>query len=250
MDITDITLQVDGLKIKGRLYLPSGIYRTPYPAVCVCHGIPSGKPNDPDDGGYPSLAEKICHQGFGVFIFSFRGTGTSEGNLDMPGWSRDLKAAIDYLYDLPGLNKSSLSLLGFSAGAAVSVYVASDDTRISSVIACACPAELEFNDPLSIIGHFRSIGTIRDKDFPASSDEWIDGFRLIKPLKHISGISPRPLLLVHGSQDETVKVKQAYDLYIEAGEPRQIIIIDGAGHRLKGNDRAMDIVIDWLKSRG
>ncbi|MFC1991559.1 alpha/beta hydrolase family protein [Chloroflexota bacterium] len=250
MVITDITLQADGLKIEGRLYLPGGIDRAPYPAVCVCHGIPSGRPPDPDDGGYPLLAERICRQGFAVFIFNFRGTGASEGNLDMLGWSRDLKAAIDYLCDLPGLDKSRLSLLGFSGGAAISVYVAADDTRIFSVVACACPAEFGFSDPLSLIERFRNIGAIRDKDFPSSAGEWINGFRLVSPVKHVAGIAPRPLLLVHGSRDETVKVNQAYDLYIEAGEPRQIIIVDGVDHRLRRNDRAMAIVIDWLKSQG
>ncbi|MEE8413962.1 MAG: alpha/beta fold hydrolase [Dehalococcoidales bacterium] len=250
MVITDITLRTDGLKIEGRLYLPGGTDRAPYPVVCVCHGIPSGRAPDPGDGGYPLLAEKICRQGFAVFIFSFRGSGTSEGNLDMPGWSRDLKAAIDYLYDLPGLDKSRLSLLGFSGGAAVSVYVAAEDTRVSSVVACACPAEFGFGDPLPLIEHYRSIGAIRDKGFPASAGEWLDGFRLVSPVKHVAGIAPRPLLLVHGSRDETVKVSQAYELYIKAGEPRQVIIIDGAGHRLRGNDLAMSIVTDWLKSQG
>ncbi|MFC2020351.1 alpha/beta hydrolase family protein [Chloroflexota bacterium] len=246
----DVVLQVDSLNIEGRLYLPGQADGIMYPALCICHGIPSGRPPEPGDGGYPLLAEKICRQGFAVFIFSFRGTGTSDGNLDMPGWSRDLKAAIDYLYDLPGLDKSRLSLLGFSGGAAVSVYVAADDTRVSSVVACACPAEFGFSDPIPLIEHFRSIGAIRDKDFPSSAGEWINGFRLVSPVKYVAGIAPRHLLLVHGSRDETVKVSQAYELYIEAGEPRQIIIVDGAEHRLRGNDRAMAIVIDWLKSQG
>ncbi len=61
-------------------------------------------------------------------------------------------------------------------------------------------------------------------------------------------IAPRPLLLVHGSEDEVVGVTHAHKLYGRAGEPKQIIIIDGAGHRLRQDDRAMAIVIDWLKS--
>ncbi|MFC1988563.1 alpha/beta hydrolase family protein [Chloroflexota bacterium] len=248
MKTRDIVLSVEDLKIEGRLYLPGITTRTPYPAVCICHGIPSGKFPEPGDGGYPVLAERICRQGFAVLIFNFRGTGSSEGNFDILGWSRDLKAAIDYLYDLPELDGSCLSLLGFSGGAAVSVYVAAGDTRISSVVACACPAEFGFEEPSSWIEHFRSIGTFRDKDFPPSPGEWISGFKLVSPINHVAGIAPRPLLLVHGSRDETVNVNQAYNLYFEAGEPKQIIIVDSAGHGLRRNDRAMSIVIDWLKS--
>lgn len=244
-----VILEIDGLKIDGRLYLPGG--RT-YPIVCVCHGIPSGNPPNPEDGGYPLLAEKICQHGFAVFIFNFRGAGTSGGNLDMLGWSRDLRGVIDYLYTLPEVDRSHLLLLGFSAGAAVSVFVASQDKRVSSVVACACPAEFTFltksDNRLSIIDHFRCIGTIRDKDFPRSNEEWINGFGLVSPIKCIAGIAPRPLLLVHGNRDETVDISHAYKLYAEAGEPKQLIVVDGAGHRLRLDDRAMSIIIDWLKS--
>jgi len=247
-----VALYVDGLKIAGQLYLPGKGDRIPYSVVCVCHGIPAKSP-DPSDRGYPLLAERICRQGFAVFIFNFRGTGASGGNLDMLGWTRDLKAAIDYLYALPEIDRSRLSLLGFSGGAAVLVYVASQDERVSSIVTCACPAEFTFflgvDEPQSIIDHFRGIGTIRDESFPQSIEEWLSGFRLVSPIRYVAGIAPRSLLLVHGSKDEVVEVSHAYKLYARAGEPKQIIIVDGAGHRLRQNDRAMAIVIDWLKSR-
>ena len=247
-----VTLDVDGLTISGQLYLPGRGDRTPYPTVCVCHGIPAKRP-DPSDKGYPLLAEQICRQGFAVFIFNFRGTGASGGNLDILGWTRDLKAAIDYLCTLPEVDGSHLSLLGFSGGAAVSVYVASQDKRVSSIVTCACPAEFAFlinaDEPQSIIDRFRSIGTIRDESFPQSTEKWLNGFRLVSPIRYIAGIAPRPLLLVHGSQDEVVEVSHAYKLYDSAAEPKQIIIVDSAEHRLRQNEKAMTVVIDWLKSQ-
>ena len=170
----------------------------------------------------------------------------------MLGWTRDLKAVIDYLCALPEVDRSRLYLLGFSGGAAVSVYVAAQDTRVSSVVACACPAEFTFftkgDTPQSLIDHFRSIGAIRDNGFPPSAREWLNGFKLVKPIDYVAGISPRPLLLVHGSQDETVDVSQAHKLYAQAGEPKHIAIVEGAGHRLRQDKRAMAIVLDWLKS--
>jgi dipeptidyl aminopeptidase/acylaminoacyl peptidase len=244
-----VTLEVDDLIIVGQLYLPPG--DMPYPTVCVCHGIPAGIP-DPSDRGYPLLAEQICQRGFAVLIFNFRGTGNSGGNLDILGWTRDLKAVIDYLCALPEVDRSRLCLLGFSGGAAVSVYVASQDSRVSSVVTCACPAEFTFftqNDkPQSLVDHFRSIGAIRDSDFPPSAQEWLNGFKLVRPIDCVAGISPRPLLLVHGSKDETVEVSQAHKLYAQAGEPKQIVVVEGAGHRLRRNDEAMAIVLGWLKS--
>ncbi len=247
-----VALEVEGIKIAGRLYLPGEGNQPPYPTVCICHGIPARIP-DSSDRGYPLLAEKVCRQDLAVLIFNFRGTGSSGGNLDILGWSRDLTTAIDYLCSLPEVDKSRLALLGFSGGAAVSVYVASQDKRVSSIVTCACPAEFTFltevDKPQSVIDRFRSIGTIRDKDFPPSIEEWLSGFKLVNPIKHVAGIAPRPLLLVHGNQDTTVDVSHAHKLYEKAGEAKQIVIVDGAEHRLRRNDRAMAIVIDWLKSR-
>ncbi len=245
-----MTLQVDRINIVGQLYLPDD--QTPHPTVCICHGIPTHIP-EPGDRGYPPLAERICREGLAVLIFNFRGTGASGGNLDILGWTRDLRAAIDYLWALPEVDRSRLSLLGFSGGAAVSVYVASQDKRVSSIAACACPAGFTFftkvDEPQSVVDHFRRIGTIRDRDFPRSIPDWLSGFREVSPIKYIAGIAPRPLLLVHGSQDETVEVSDAHRLYAQAGEPKQIVIIEGAGHRLRQNEQTVATVIDWLKSR-
>lgn len=246
-----IVLEVDGIGIVGQLYLPDN--RTQYPAVCLCHGIPSGNPSDPGDGGYPRLAEQICRDGLAVLIFNFRGTGDSGGNFDILGWTRDLQAAIDHLCRLDSIDKSCLSLVGFSAGAAVSVYVASREKRVSGVAACACPTEFslftEADEPQSVIDRFRSIGAIQDAAFPPSVEDWLDGFRQVSPVNHIAGIAPRPLLLVHGSQDETVPVSHARRLYETAGEPKKLVVIDGAGHRLRQDGRAIGAVRDWLKYR-
>jgi fermentation-respiration switch protein FrsA (DUF1100 family) len=246
-----ISLQVDGIKLAGQLYLPTEGDQSHYVTVCLCHGIPAAIPN-PSDGGYPLLAERICREGFAVLIFNFRGCGMSGGNLDLLGWTRDLKAAIDYLWVLPGIDRSHLALFGFSGGAAVSIYVASQDMRVSSILTCACPAEFTFatetDNAQSVLEYFRSIGTIRDKGFPHSTQEWLGGFRFVSPIEYVSQIAPRPLLLVHGSDDELVDVSHAYQLYDRAGEPKQIIVIDEVGHRLRQNDRTMAIAIDWLKS--
>jgi len=163
-----------------------------------------------------------------------------------------LKAVIDYLWTLPEVARSHLSLLGFSGGAAVSIYSASSDSRISCVATCACPTDFNFvtevDKPQAIVDHFREIGTIREENFPQSAEEWLNNFRLICPIEYVAGIAPRPLLLVHGSKDETVEVSHAHRLYDRAGEPKKMIIIEGAEHALRQDDRAITIVLGWLKS--
>lgn len=247
----NVTLTVNNLRLPGEVYFPENS-KEPCPALILCHGIPSGQPNPGDDTGYPGLAEQFCEAGFISLIFNFRGAHRAEGNLDMLGWTRDLTAAIDYLTDLQEVDKSRLCVLGSSAGAAVSVYVAANDSRVSSLVTFACPAEFGFltdkKRAKATIGHFRSIGLIRDAAFPASSEEWIDGFSEIAPLKWIDKISPRPLLLIQGDKDDLVPVEHAHKLFEKAGEPKKLVIIPGAGHKLRLEEKAVNAALDWLKT--
>jgi dipeptidyl aminopeptidase/acylaminoacyl peptidase len=241
-------IEVDGIAIVGQTFVPAIEYQ--YPVVCLCHGAPSGNPPNPDDGGYPVLAEIICRLGYHVVFFNFRGVGDSGGSFAMPGWTRDLQAVVDYILGLEGNSNRGLYLVGFSAGAATSIYVAARDNRVSGVAACACPADfslfLERGDPEAIVAGYREIGAIRDADFPASAQEWLDDFVPITPTDHVARIAPRPLLLVHGSQDDVVPVAHAHRLYDTAGEPKRLVVVEGAGHRLRREPAVIKAVTDWL----
>ncbi len=245
----DISLKVKDITINGIILTPEN--DAPFPIICICHGIPAGTPANPDDGGYPMLAEKVCRHGFAVLIFNFRGTGTSGGNIDLLGWTQDLKAVIDYISTLQGIDKSYIALFGFSGGAAVSVYVAAQDPRISSVAACACPADFflltEADKAETYVDHFREMGAIRDDDFPPSTQGWLDGFRKVSPIDYVSQIAPRPLLIVHSKDDDTVSISHAHRLYEKADEPKKLVELDGAGHKLRHDDRVVDTVIEWFK---
>jgi dipeptidyl aminopeptidase/acylaminoacyl peptidase len=250
MDVEEIRLKTDGLELSGELHIPSRDKL--HPALCICHGIPATLP-DPTDKGYALLAERFCHAGFITLIFNFRGTGKSEGNLDILGWTRDLQAALDFLYNVKEVNKNHFCLLGFSGGAAVSVYTAARDPRVSLVVTCACPADFhslrQTETPLDGIQRFRQIGAIRDKDFPPSIEEWQRGFETISPINWVDRISPRPLLLVHGDADELIPLEHARRLYQKAKEPKELKTIPGARHRMRLDKAAMDFVLDWLKGR-
>ena len=177
----------------------------------------------------------------------------SQGNFDILGWSRDLQAALDFLYRFEETGKSHVCLLGFSGGAAVSVYIAAHDPRVFSVVACACPADFgllgDKETALSHIQHFREIGAIRDKDFPSSTEEWLKGFETISPIQWIDKVSPRPLLIVHGDADEVIPLEHAHKLYQKAKEPKELKIIPGAEHKLRLEETAMAAALHWLKAK-
>jgi len=251
MEIKEIRLKADGLELAGELHIP--LRDKVHSALCICHGIPAAPPN-PTDKGYTLLAQRFCHAGFITLIFNFRGTGKSEGNLDILGWSRDLQAALDFLYSLKEVDKNHFCLLGFSGGAAVSVYTAAHDPRVSSVVTCACPADFrslaQKETSLDTVERFRQIGSIRDRNFPPSIEEWERGFETISPINWIDKISPRPLLLVHGGADELIPLEHAHKLYQKAKESKELKIIPGAKHKMRLEEAAMAFVLDWLKAKG
>ena len=244
-----VKLEVDGLRLAAEVYLPKG--KGAHPALCICHGVPAKRTPDSTDRGYPLLAERFCSEGFVAFIFNFRGTGESEGNFDMLGWTRDLKAAIDYLFQFDTVDKSRLSLMGFSGGAMALVYCAANDKRVSSVVACACPARFfdisEFSRIEEFLTHCRQVGIIRDNNFPPSMEKWARGFDEVSPIKWIHKIAPRPLLILHGDSDLTVPLSHAWELYNRAEEPKDISIIPGAEHKLRLSEPAMSAALAWLK---
>lgn len=245
----EISLKVDGLSLPGEIYFPRGMV-PPYPTLCLCHGIPSGAPRDPTDSGYPGLARRFSAAGFLTLIFNFRGCGEAEGNIDMLGWARDLKAALDYLTTLKEADTSQLYVLGSSAGAAVSVYIAATDPRVAGVITFACPAEFGFltdgERAKALVERFRNIGLIKDADFPPSLEEWLSGFREVSPIRYVDKIAPRPLLLIHGEKDDLVPVEHARRLYHSAGEPKRLLLLPNACHRLRFDETAITAALDWL----
>jgi fermentation-respiration switch protein FrsA (DUF1100 family) len=62
-------------------------------------------------------------------------------------------------------------------------------------------------------------------------------------------ISPRPLLLIHGTADEILPDRCSRQLYARAGEPRRLLLYDGCGHGLDACREAVAReLLDWLQA--
>lgn len=251
MNIEKVFWISDGLKIQGEVYYPAGRSRR-YPALVICHGIPA-KVKGPDDRGYPFLAEHFSEEGFFVLIFNFRGAGESEGNFDLLGWARDLDGGLNYLALRPEVDPERVFLMGFSGGAAVSIYVAAQRKDISGLVACASPAE--FQDLFTgkgledFLAHARDVGIIKDSNFPASIEEWKNSFRVVRPLDWIGRIPPRPLLIIHGMEDDVVDANHARNLHAQVRGKAEFFLIERAGHRLLVDQWAMKKALEWLTGK-
>ena len=248
MIVEPAPIMSDGLRLWGEIHRPEGAGSVP--AVLVCHGLPAGPP-DPTDRGYAELADRWAAAGLATLIFSFRGAGASAGDFGIAGWVRDARAALDYLAARPFVDARRIALIGFSAGAFTGSVLAAEDPRVAAFAGCAGPAAIRrLADPVSaaeFLDHARRIGIIRTPGYPASIADWCAEFRAIRPVEAMPRIAPRPVLIVHGEADDVVPVEDARTLYNAARNPKTLMILPGAGHRLRVEPGAMDAVLDWLR---
>jgi putative redox protein len=221
-------------------------------ALVICHGFPVDpvQPYTPNSG-FQQLADRLASDtGWVVLTFNFRGTSESTGNFSLGGWLADLKAAIDAVLAMPTVD--GVWLCGFAAGGALALCAAGEDRRVRGVAAFAAPADFaeRANDARRFVAQARATGVIRDPNFPPDLDSWARELREIRPLSLIQKIPPRPILLVHGSNDEVVPVLDARALADSAGGQVELRILAGAGHRLRNDPRAIALLIGWLDRQG
>lgn len=66
----------------------------------------------------------------------------------------------------------------------------------------------------------------------------------------VNELAPKPLLLIHGTADEIIPPRASELIFERAGEPRQLELIEGGDHRLRGfGDRLLDLAGAWLAAR-
>ncbi|MFH1149096.1 MAG: alpha/beta fold hydrolase [Actinomycetota bacterium] len=216
------------------------------PLVVLCHGIPLSVP-DPEDPGYAGMARSLAEAGYSVLFVNFRGTGDSGGNFHLGGWYEDLESVMEYALSL---HAPAVFMAGFSAGGALSIEYAARHGGVDGVVAFAAPARLTEVFPrqnvLSFIEVAREVGIIRELHFPPTPDWLYDDLLAHNAIDHVSGVSPIPLLLVHGSEDELVPAAQARQLFDAAGEPKELVMLSCGEHRLRRDPRSVEVLVEWL----
>ena len=199
----------------------------PRATVVFCHGRAGSKA--PDLIYVPQFRQ----QGFNVLLFDFRAHGESDGHKSSLVYHerQDLLAAIAYLRER-GIE--NVGLMGFSMGAAVAVATAPLSESVRAVIADSAFAEMR----TIMVTYLQQSSVPR----PIASGLttlilWAAGLHLgcrlpdADPLRWVGHIAPRPLLLIHGGQDQGIPVSDAHRLYEAAGEPKELWVVPEAEHR-------------------
>ncbi len=230
----------DGLALRG-WFFPA--HRPDSPAViyapATAHDQRSGL----------SLVPALHAADYHVLLFSYRGHGQSEGSR----WgftygdteSRDLEAAVRYLRDTKGL--SQIGVIGHSAGAVSAILSAARNPGIGAVVAVApftCVDEVWNTNRPTVVPQALLDLTLRLAEMRKGFDR-----NDVCPLDAVHLVSPRPLLIIHGTQDQRITQEQVHRLFAAAEEPKSLWLVEGASHNSIRDpmlDRLMPEVVAFL----
>jgi alpha-beta hydrolase superfamily lysophospholipase len=188
--------------------------------IVYAHGSPA------DRSQLLPEARHLVKAGYGALLFDFPGHGESAGTVDWGKSFRDaLTSALDFL-SAQTPRPAWIGALGFSMGSCILSQIAPRDPRIRALVLEGTFSDYEADlhyefrrwGPLTA---WPAIWAVRQAGIPL--DE-------MRPIDHIAGISPRPILLVAGTSDSSVPAVMSQELYDAAGSPKELLLVAGAGH--------------------
>jgi len=241
--VTGVTFDSDGHRLLGALYLARG--GAPKPTALLLHGCPGIEQNG-------DLAAALRDHGWNALVFHYRGCWGSAGRYDLRTIPRDTAAAVGYLQtgQHPSVDPGRLAVIGHSLGGWAAIVAAATDQRLRAVAACGAAVDLAALE-LSPAEIERELTRFLAADPDALTRQRDDVAVRLRPLDLVGSIPPRPLLIVHGSDDEWIPVEQARRLRDRAGQPCRYAEVDGANHSFSWHrGRLRDLIVGWLDQTG
>ena len=280
---TPVHFTSNGFKLAGLLSLPENLaVGQRRPAVVVLHGFGSNK-----DGGISMAAARLfVSLGYVTLRFDMRGCGQSEGQrgrVICMEQVQDTQAAIDFLQTRPEVDPQRIGVMGHSFGAAVAIYTAGIDTRVAACVStggwgdgekkfrkqhASDEAWKKFTDMMAegrrrmargetmMVPRYDIVPIqpgLRNQLAPGSITEFpyevVESMYNFRANEVVGQIAPRPLLLVHPSNDSVTPTEQSIELFAHAGQPTDLHLFANTDHFIlgEGNAAVIDLVTHWIK---
>lgn len=223
-----LDFDADGERLPAVLLRPDA--RAPAPAALLLHGYTSRKERMVETVGRALLARGVASLALDLPLHGERGGGLDAQALRSPfELGRRWKTALDevrlgvrWLAAQPAIDGARVGLVGYSLGSFVGVAAAADEPIVRAVV-LAAGGDLP-----------------RDLPFAALVRTIVD------PVRAVRALEGRPLLMVHGRLDRTVRADQAERLFAAAGQPKEIRWY-GGGHWPPANE--IDAAAEWLAGK-
>ncbi len=226
----------DGVQIAFDLYQRPGRDTL----LVICPGFFQSK-NTPT---MRQLAATLA-QHYDVLCMDFRGHGDSGGRFT---FSAKEDADLTAVFTWARPRYAHIVLMGFSLGAATAIDVIGEGTEVQALIAVSAPTAFEDIE--------LKVWTLKAIVAGLKAFEPGVGFRpgnpwLTKP-RPIDRIRQAkvPILLIHGTDDETTFVHHSQELFAQAEGPKQLTLIEGGRHAeelyRQDPEGFLTLVEDWL----
>jgi uncharacterized protein len=223
------------------------------PVIVFVHGFKAFK----DWGHFNALANALCHTGFAVLKFSFSLGGTTPehpedfANLEAFGRNtfsqelNDLGHVIDWLYSdhahTANIDHHQIFLIGHSRGGGIAILKAAEDARIKKLVTWAAVSNFETRVNPPDLARWQREGVMyvanarTQQQMPMYYSLREDFYANEKRL-HIPNAARRlqqPFLIIHGTQDEAVPLREATYLN-DWCKHAQLVTIENATHTFGG----------------
>lgn len=223
-----LEFRMDGAPIPALLLLPDA--EAPAPAALLLHGYSSRKEHMADGVGNALLRRGVASLAIDLPLHGTRSDPLQAQSMRNPLaivrlWRmalRDASLAVRYLAARPEVDRERIGVAGYSLGSFLAVVMAADEPRVQAVVLAA------------------------GGDLPAGTPLAAAARTLADPLRAVRRLDGRPLLMVHGRSDGTVRPEQAERLFAAAAEPKELRWWN-AGHILP--PPAIDDAAEWLADR-
>ena len=214
----------DGLKLKGDLFR-SDVEET-HRWLLAIHGY-TGRRSDMWD-----VAGFYAGWGYHVLTPDMRAHGESEGDYIGMGWldRKDVLKWIDYIIELDP--EAEIILHGISMGGAAVMMTSGEKLpeQVKGIVEdCGYTSVWDiFDDELAYLFHLPAFPIL----YIASG---ISSLRAGYSFGEASALeqvkkSEVPILFIHGDEDNFVHTEMVYKLYEACTSPKDILVIEGAGH--------------------
>lgn len=238
-------LTSDRVSLAGRCWGADDITRA---GVVLVHGFASTCDHPP----VVAVAEELHRQGLHVVSYDARGHGRSGGHCTLGDREQlDVAAAVE----VARAGGGPVVLVGASMGAvAVLRYAAGSeaDARLAGVVAVSSPARwrVPLNPRTALaaavtrtrLGRALARRHLRVR----LSSTWANP---APPVDLVSSVRA-PIAFVHGQRDRFIPLRDAYELFEAAGEPRHLEVVPRMGHAYDvAAVPAIVRAVDWALER-
>jgi uncharacterized protein len=211
-----ITLTNQGEKIFCIFHKPMDVKN--YPVVLFCHGLGGHKVGR--YRVYVELAKLLSSKGIASLRMDFRGSGDSEGDfasMTLEGEVSDACQGLAFLENHKEVDVSRIAIFGRSMGSAVALMAANRFAKVKSICLWAPVYNAkDWEDKWNYL-HSNDLSPLLQQELMTIEGQ-IPGYDFYKQLfslnleKEIANLSPLPMMIIHGSRDDMVKIEHSENI--------------------------------------